>query len=1104
MDFSIFYAINGEREKKVVSLDLPLTTSLADFRTAIEKAGVPKGYQFLTLVSEAQERSPIPLNDEQTKTLAAIAEAGDDSPDIQMQPAKAVEKSAAGAGDGKADPTSAPDGKAAGKAEPGKAPDTAATAAATPAAAAAAAAAAKTPAERQAAIDSAAKSLELEKKENELWSKLNDPRQKILDAVRSVPDVSVAVGETLKESALAKRDFAPTVEAVTGFRKSLGATVTDFFDLKKAERDDLLDRIGFLKGLVVDHGSGEILQQSFREVLRREPRTPTETEADKAVKTTTVAETLYRKPRYSGFFDNSFTLSEAVHQAQANGVRNLKFSLAVGGEGDGVKVGAGVGYGSSRQSQENTANAGRTLYVTTSYYLPKIELSFRTDRPVASVEFVSAVTEALKPGGSTPTPADWAERFQRLAAVLRDFGHFVPTRLMVGGRLYATNTKTLQGGEDARDIAEREAASARAYISAIVVSAQGSASKETGAREQASATTVHQHHQDQVQAMGGEGSVLRDPAVWATSLDDYRRWSVVLSENLIPTIDLLPTDLRIAARATLKTYAQDHKVNDLIQAGAHFLFYGDYAAYAGALARKTYFKLRNVGAERVLAPRAGQLADYGALSASPPAGVEDRKLWHMTAEGHVVSARRNNDAEFALTWEVPAPAAAAPPSPPPPPPPPGGTPAVPPPAPAGFKVMLMQRGRSPNQSWEFTGSGHLQTAGPKGPLVPSATADGDFVALPKASPPNLDQIWAIEECDLPPTPEPETASDPRAARDRPANPDSLFRVGDSVMLRLRNTGMVLTIERERLRGPETARAPVVLLPAFSGQEQVWIVKEGGRLESALGHAGDPLVLSPVEGRLMVERPESSQRQRWALSADGFLSSHNSSLVVTADRDGASGALQGSAALLLAERTGAAQAWDLVPTSARVLTVRQPAAGQSSMYGPFENRELLFAPVRVRGEIRGLRFGRHVPIVGSVKYYPQPYVQGPGGLEWAPAPEGWSNADLNDLDDWERLSRDTLYLPPGPIEQIQFRREKYEKERRVLIGWELKDGEGRLGQRLFDKDAVYPADRSDGMGGVALSGEGVFADRDEEVIGIGFGYLDSPGCIVPRLVVRKRG
>jgi len=87
---------------------------------------------------------------------------------------------------------------------------------------------------------------------------------------------------------------------------------------------------------VIDHSLSNPVETGFREVLHRQaPGTGA------AAQQNAVANPLYRKPNFSGYYENYYTSSESLHQVQKNGVVDIKSSLNVVG-GKAVSVGVGI------------------------------------------------------------------------------------------------------------------------------------------------------------------------------------------------------------------------------------------------------------------------------------------------------------------------------------------------------------------------------------------------------------------------------------------------------------------------------------------------------------------------------------------------------------------------------------------------------------------------------------------------------------------------------------------------------------------------------------------------------------------------------------------
>ena len=242
---------------------------------------------------------------------------------------------------------------------------------------------------------------------------------------------------------------------------------------------------------------------------------------------------------------------------------------------------------------------GSTLHVCASLRFPAFELGLDADHRRPDPAFVSAIAAALENSGAAAFPA--------LAAVLARFGHFVPTRVELGGERKRCITHVLTASETP------------AAVTAAAVTAVSSA---------------------------------YFPAALAGATRPLRH------RGLIPTIELLAAPLRTRCVEVLTAYAASVSFPAIMADKAHFLLFKAYGVLAGLC-------LNGVWARRSFViqnqePRFGQAqavayqvreaapADGGTLVAATVDDWSDQR-WSMTPDGRVVSARKAHGQEFALT-----------------------------------------------------------------------------------------------------------------------------------------------------------------------------------------------------------------------------------------------------------------------------------------------------------------------------------------------------------------------------------------------------------------------------------------------------------------------
>lgn len=542
---------------------------------------------------------------------------------------------------------------------------------------------------------------------------------------------------------------------------------------------------------MIDHSLSNPVETGFREVLQRQaPGTGAGAQQN------AVANPLYRKPNFSGYYENYYTSSESLHQVQKNGVVDIKSSLNVVG-GKAVSVGVGIS-GAYYDAQGSTdAAIKKKLYITANFLLPKVELSFDDSRPCASAEFEAACEKAL----SADTEKD---RFTALVSILGKFGQFVPTQTLVGGRLFATDVKEFIGNESESDVASRYAGRLKVSAESVTASFDSDTSVERSQETNSRANDKDERQNHTIQAVGGEGAVVENAGQWAESLYDYRRWSAVQREKLIPSIDVLSKDLSLRAWNTLKSFAAQNSAMQLIEEyKVYFLFYGDYDLKVGRLTRSDIVIFKNNNSQHYLA-MVGETPQNGGVTGKPFDWAY-QLLWRVTPNGNIVSAIPVNTGfpghektvDFALTVLGSLPDKDAKP-------------------PETLEVGLRELGSAKYQTWEFTGRGELRN-----PAFGSAYA----LAMPLDDKPVLKRVQGDDD-------RPTFWSTQRAM---PADMEKIE--SRKVFGKLRHpSGLVLAIDgyEDNTRSFVLSdRRRVLLQPDNGGKHQLWHRRSDGVIVSAL-------------------------------------------------------------------------------------------------------------------------------------------------------------------------------------------------------------------------------------------------------------------------------
>jgi len=703
---------------------------------------------------------------------------------------------------------------------------------------------------------------ETEQQKKRQRAELADHRTKLLKAVKvEAPDLAAPLFEKLSALAHENHEFAPReVVDLLKAHKARFRDEPDFFDLGIAQRADLLDRVGFYRGVVIDHSLSNPVEVGFRDVLMKpddaqpRPEEDIKSKEGKALPTLQPAQLFYRKPNFSGYFENNYTTSETVFQTQKNGVTNLTFSLGIAVGGLRNSASLGLSYSNYSKQEESAGFVGKTVFTTANFFLPKIELSFDDTKACASRAFYEACKSAT--GSFDPEKNETFEpAFHRLKKVLDGFGHFIPLQTLVGGRLFATEKKRFEGNEKATDFTDRFGGKIKASLSTVYVDAEADASHEKSKQEAMKQKNSSEAQNMTFNAVGGEGTVVQDAAAWAESLYDYRRWANVQRENLIPTLDLLPDDISARCWSVLEKYSLARTKQALLHEDkAYFLFYGKYGDKAGSKAREVYFSIINNAYDAAVTVKTDPPSQGEKAILTRPETVPTQ-LWRLTENGQLVlraagqKTLHGNSSEifYALTAELPA-AADAPPQ-------------------DEYPVSLSQLCKDSTQMWDYPGSGELICRALGSDYVLDAPSARSLILKKRSNAGRLSHLWYLAECS-------ESAE------------SSLYRapVGGlkEVWVQLVSgiNGGVLSASlgedpRNLLAGQDVFE--VVVQPDIGGQHQYWRRDESGRFISALGvnavnNANDLLLsVDDKSGRVIASPSRPELAQKWDAGVDGTLS-----------------------------------------------------------------------------------------------------------------------------------------------------------------------------------------------------------------------------------------
>lgn len=247
---------------------------------------------------------------------------------------------------------------------------------------------------------------------------------------------------------------------------------------------------------------------------------------------------LNRKPPYVLDLQKTHSLSKMEHEIKKSNSLSIE-----------AKVGGDVGiFGGSVSSNYNSLNSTYNKTTETDIHLlcvynaPKAELWIQKHNIKATQQLENEVGNAVKNND--------IGAFIQLKAIFKKYGFSVPTKFVLGGRIFWEETKKLRGNISA----EKHESDFALSISAncIFVSAKGGS--KTGNQSSSTTITNNEKYNTTMHFIGGSPAFPDNPSGWANSLNSWKHWAVIGREEFYPIIDFLNPALRSQCKKLLQTY----------------------------------------------------------------------------------------------------------------------------------------------------------------------------------------------------------------------------------------------------------------------------------------------------------------------------------------------------------------------------------------------------------------------------------------------------------------------------------------------------------------------------------------------------------------------
>ena len=184
-------------------------------------------------------------------------------------------------------------------------------------------------------------------------------------------------------------------------------------------------------------------------------------------------------------------------------------------------------------SSESLAQRKETrLYMVAQRLVQKAKVILDKNSLQLTDEFKQSVERAVQ----TKNIAD-------LRRVFQEYGYFVPTAYIIGGKIIAEQTKTLSAQEDKSAEVNKFGTAVSAELDKAGFTASASGGYKSGSTEKTSESSSQSTRSFQMKLRGGDEALLNNGTAWVSSLK-LDTWQIVGYEGLKPITDFLSEELK--------------------------------------------------------------------------------------------------------------------------------------------------------------------------------------------------------------------------------------------------------------------------------------------------------------------------------------------------------------------------------------------------------------------------------------------------------------------------------------------------------------------------------------------------------------------------------
>ncbi len=239
-----------------------------------------------------------------------------------------------------------------------------------------------------------------------------------------------------------------------------------------------------------------------------------------------------------GSTDAGAYLTTQTRDSYKNGFNSLMTSISGGMSRPSQEVGVALSYSEENSKETLAQKSERSFHLAALHTFPKFEISLNDDQIVLSTNALSRIEAIIN------SSIGDAEKRNKLRILTDQIGICVPRTYTIGGKLCSTQTESTSKSADVVKEAHQKAFGAAVSAASLDKSGSAALGYRDGKTSSDQSAWLKQIAELNIEAIGGNTSLLRDPTAWLKSLDDYRSWTLIGYSDYAPIWNFLPRSLK--------------------------------------------------------------------------------------------------------------------------------------------------------------------------------------------------------------------------------------------------------------------------------------------------------------------------------------------------------------------------------------------------------------------------------------------------------------------------------------------------------------------------------------------------------------------------------